>query len=157
MKFVVGGFGTITIVLAILSYLTNLDAMQLIQSLQKMFSTSFLLFFVPLCGLGLLSICNILNSQRTIQEKRYWAEIAQQTANGISTLALTYTLLGISLGIGALSHQSLGPDTVNAVISELTSQFSMAFMTTVVGLPCSTLIRSLASVFLAKSDLSIGS
>ena len=141
--------GVAVIALAIISYITDIDALSLIETIQAMFSTSFIALFLPLVCMSAYSITKLLK-EVDLATKRYWCEVAHQLANGISTLALTYTLLGISLGIGALSHQSLGPDTVDTVISELTGQFSMAFMTTVVGLPTSTLIRSLASVFLAK-------
>ena len=72
-----------------------------------------------------------------------WLESGLHGANGVSTLALTYTLLGISLGIGTLSEQELTPDTVQTVISQLTDHFSLAFMTTVVGLPTSAALRAL--------------
>ena len=53
-------------------------------------------------------------------------ETGLQAANGIATLALTYTLLGISLGIGSLAGHELGPETIQAVIRDLTRHFSMA-------------------------------
>jgi hypothetical protein len=73
-------------------------------------------------------------------------------ANGIATLALTYTLFGISLGIGDLAGQNLTPDTVQAVIRGLTERFSLAFMTTVIGLPTSALLRALLSITAAWID-----
>tara|TARA_B100000683_G_scaffold220295_1_gene217084 strand:- start:1019 stop:1255 length:237 start_codon:yes stop_codon:yes gene_type:complete len=69
-----------------------------------------------------------------------------QTANGVTTLALTFTLLGISLGIGGLAEQNLTPETVQTVIRDLTANFSLAFMTTVVGLPMSAILRALLVV-----------
>ncbi len=75
-----------------------------------------------------------------------WMVAGIQAANGVATLALTYTLLGISLGIGGLAGQQLTPDTIQDVIGSLTENFSMAFMTTVVGLPTSALLRSLLLV-----------
>ena len=75
-----------------------------------------------------------------------WLVAGIQAANGVATLALTYTLLGISLGIGSLAGQELTPDTIQGVIKVLTENFSLAFMTTVVGLPTSALLRSLLLV-----------
>jgi hypothetical protein len=66
-----------------------------------------------------------------------------QACNGIATIALTFTLLGISLGIGSLSHGGLTPETINDIIAELTNYFSMAFMTSVIGLPLSAVLRTL--------------
>jgi hypothetical protein len=50
-------------------------------------------------------------------------------------------LFGISAGIGELAAGDLNINTVNTVIASLTDQFSMAFMTSVVGLPLSALMR----------------
>ena len=89
-----------------------------------------------------------------------WLEAGLQAASGITTLALTYTLLGISFGIGSLAHQKLGPDTVQGIIGDLTAQFSMAFLTTVVGLPLSAVLRTLllvTSARLGATDLNSGS
>jgi len=75
--------------------------------------------------------------------RRKWLLSGLQACNGIATIALTFTLLGISLGIGSLSHGGLTPDTINDVISELTQHFSMAFMTSVIGLPVSAVLRTI--------------
>ncbi len=73
-------------------------------------------------------------------------ETGLQAANGIATLALTYTLAGISLGIGSLAGHDLGPETIQAVIGDLTRHFAMAFMTTVVGLPISAVLRAMLMI-----------
>ncbi|MBH67131.1 MAG: hypothetical protein CMM58_02140 [Rhodospirillaceae bacterium] len=79
-----------------------------------------------------------------------WTEAAMQCADGISTLALTFTLLGISLGIGTLADKVLTPDTVQIIVKDLTKHFSLAFLTTVVGLPTSAMLRSMVRVTEAK-------
>jgi len=66
-------------------------------------------------------------------------------------LALTYTLLGISLGIGGLAEQTLTPDTVQEVIRSLTAKFSLAFLTTVIGLPTAALLRAILMVSYTKN------
>ena len=79
-----------------------------------------------------------------------WLTAGVQAANGIATLALTYTLLGISLGIGSLAGQELTPETVQGVIQSLTGSFSMAFMTTIIGLPTSALLRAVLLISASK-------
>ena len=74
---------------------------------------------------------------------KVWLESGLHAANAVSTVALTYTLLGISLGIGTLADQDLTPATVQGVIRGLTDHFSLAFMTTVVGLPTAAALRAL--------------
>lgn len=84
-------------------------------------------------------------STRVVQ-RRAWQESGLHAANGIATLGLTYTLFGISLGIGELAGQELTPATVQGVIRSLTERFSLAFLTTVIGLPTSALLRALLSI-----------
>jgi len=105
--------------------------------------------------LGLLSVLilgtlycwqRLLDRGISPEQRQAWHEAGLHAANGIATLALTYTLFGISLGIGELAGQSLTPDTVQEVIRGLTERFSLAFMTTVIGLPTSALLRALLSI-----------
>lgn len=80
------------------------------------------------------------------QKQEFWFESGLHAANGVSTLALTFTLLGISLGIGTLANQELTPETVQTAIRSLTEHFSLAFMTTVIGLPMAAVLRALMSL-----------
>ena len=85
-------------------------------------------------------------------KRRPWTRAAMHFADGISTLALTFTLLGISLGIGTLAEKPLTPDTIHIVIKDLTKHFSLAFMTTVFGLPASAVLRALVQITEAKIE-----
>jgi hypothetical protein len=85
-----------------------------------------------------------------------WFEAGIQAANGVTTLALTFTLLGISLGIGTLAGQALTPETIQPVIQKMTANFSLAFMTTVVGLPVSAVLRGLIVVTHARRRVRAG-
>jgi len=147
--------GVIVIVLAAASYMTNMTLADLLSYVEKVFSYSFVLLFVPLAVFAAYAIALINRKSINQEQKVFWFEIGQQAANGMSTLALTFTLLGISVGIGTLSKQSLTPDTVNDVIAVLTQQFSMAFMTTVVGLPAATLSRALLAISMVKPQRTI--
>ncbi|MBD21004.1 MAG: hypothetical protein CMM37_08200 [Rhodospirillaceae bacterium] len=100
--------------------------------------TGILVFVVFFCWIKLIS-----------EEKEnfeVWMISGIQAANGIMTLALTFTLLGISLGIASLSGKALTPETVQPAIHEMTTNFSLAFMTTVIGLPLSAVLRGLLIV-----------
>jgi hypothetical protein len=94
-------------------------------------------------GMKLLETRGEASSDAVDGFRRKWLLSGLQACNGIATIALTFTLLGISLGIGSLSHGGLTPDTINDVISELTQHFSMAFMTSVIGLPVSAVLRTI--------------
>ena len=62
---------------------------------------------------------------------------------------------GISLGIGQLSNSSLTPDSIDMVIASLTDDFSMAFLTSVIGLPLSAILRTFLIVL--NASLAFGS
>lgn len=83
---------------------------------------------------------------------RRWRQLGLQASSGIATVALTFTLLGISLGIGGLADRPLTPDSVQAVIAELTGRFALAFSTTVVGLPTAAGLRALVLVLASRQD-----
>lgn len=126
------------IALALLSFFTDMPLADILDWAQKVFGWGFALIFSALVVLGIVSAQKIRRGDRLA----YWYEVGQQAGNGIATLALTFTLLGISLGIGSLSDQALNPDNIQNIIGNLTKQFSTAFMTTVVGLPAASLIRA---------------
>lgn len=93
-------------------------------------------------GLALLAVLAAIRLARNPGDRR-WRQLGLQASSGIATVALTFTLLGISLGIGGLAGRPLTPDSVQAVIGELTGRFALAFATTVVGLPAAAGLRAL--------------
>lgn len=112
-------------------------------------------FLTLLAGLiftTLFSLVRMNAAEIDGDDRAYWFAVGMQAANGVTTLALTFTLLGISLGIGSLAGQELTPDTVQGVIRDLTANFSLAFMTTVVGLPVSAVLRALLVISSKKPD-----
>ena len=141
-------FGTGIILLAVASYLTQMPVIDLVTWLQNVFSWSFVIVFSALFSMAVVAGLSI----KAGKNNAFLYDVGMQAANGISTLALTFTLLGISLGIGTLSEQPLTPESVNGIIGELTKQFSMAFMTTVVGLPSSAILRAWVSLRYTKIE-----
>lgn len=110
-------------------------------------------FLVLLGGLIFATLFSLIRMNGAIdreEERDYWFAVGMQAANGVTTLALTFTLLGISLGIGSLAGQNLTPETVQSVIRDLTANFSLAFMTTVVGLPVSAGLRAVLVISIKK-------
>ena len=113
---------------------------------------------------GLLTLLVLATAYCLVQLRRartdvdaadFWLMTGVQLAAGVATLALTYTLFGISLGIGSLAGQGLTPETVQGVIRDLTASFSLAFMTTVVGLPLSAVLRTTLVVVHGKQRLHV--
>ena len=139
--------GTFIIIFAGISLITQMSLLELMALVNRHFGVTFVSLYVLLVSIALFAMQRLWNDASQVF---YWSEIGLQTANGISTLALTFTLFGISMGIGSLSGQPLSQNNIESVISELTAQFSVAFMTTVVGLPTAALLRAIISVRVAK-------
>jgi ABC-type proline/glycine betaine transport system permease subunit len=137
--------GFVIIALAFISWYSAMPPVAMFAWLQKMFGAAFVFAYGALVLTAVLAIARIQQGS-TANSNKYWHELAQHASSGVATLALTFTLLGISLGIGSLAEQELSPDTVNEIIGNLTQHFATAFMTTVVGLPSAALLRAWASL-----------
>ena len=110
--------------------------------------------FIALLGalvfIVLFCLARLNSGSGASENDRVWFQTGIQAANGITTLALTFTLLGISLGIASLAEHELSPETVREVIRDMTANFSLAFMTTVVGLPVSAVLRAILLIGIAR-------
>lgn len=136
--------GAIVLTLAIAAMSTSAGIGEIMDWVHQAFGVTFLVLF---SGLVLFTLYCWLRLQRAAPgDRRIWLEAGMHAANGVATLGLTYTLLGISLGIAALSEQHLTPDTVHGVIGQLTRHFSMAFLTSVVGVPAAAVLRAIIMV-----------
>lgn len=133
--------GLAVILLALATHLFELDLREVFAWLETAFGPFFITLYLLLCGITISSILRL-----SAVDGAVWYELGSQAAAGIATLALTFTLLGISLGIESLSQRELSPETVSLVISDLTRHFSTAFLTTIVGLPTANLLRAWLAV-----------
>ena len=142
--------------LAITSALTGWSFDVIVEWSDKIFGGMFVAMFAGLLYASVLALIKVHGRSADEPGMRAWFESGVQASSGIATLALTYTLLGISLGIGSLASQELNPATIPQVIKGLTEHFSMAFMTTVVGLPVSAALRSALLVYQARAEERVG-
>jgi opacity protein-like surface antigen len=141
--------GGMAVALAVAALFTSASAAEITSWAHEVLGWSFVALLGSLVFVALFAWSRMISDDA--DDGDVWPEIGIQAANGVMTLALTYTLLGISLGIGSLAGQDLTPDTVQTVIRKMTANFSLAFMTTVVGLPVSAALRSLLIVTLARN------
>ena len=139
--------GAAVILLAVASGLSLKRPSDVLAWLQDVFGFAFALPYMALMALGVYAIVRLVEAP----DSRFARELGLQAASGVATLALTFTLLGISLGIGGLTGDALTPANVQDVIADLTGHFSMAFMTTVVGLPSAALLRAAVALVVAKA------
>ena len=144
------GFTTISFAIAVAT--TGQQLGELIKYSEKIFSGVFITVFFGLIYIAVLAITKIHGQPVDGSGVRPWFETGVQSANAIATLALTFTLLGISLGIGSLSEHELNSTTIPGIIKNLTGHFSMAFMTTVIGLPVSSVLRSALLVTFSRAE-----
>ena len=142
--------GALAIGLAFAAMATSSSAAEITDWAGHVLGWTFVFLLATLIFICLFSWVRLL-VDGTTPATEVWFEAGVQAANGVTTLALTFTLLGISLGIGSLASQDLTPDTIQLVIRKMTANFSLAFMTTVIGLPISALLRSLLIVTDARN------
>lgn len=134
--------GMVVITVALIAMGTSVSIGEIAAWGERVLGLTFVIILAGLVFTALYSWVRILGAARDPYQQ-VWLETGIQAANGVTTLALTYTLLGISLGIGSLAGRELTPDSIQDVIQGLTRNFSLAFMTTVIGLPVSAFLRSL--------------
>ena len=133
--------GSLVILMAGLSLSNNIAASDIFSLTVDVLGLGFIVLTLMLVFVSVFSSLKIMETRGNVASddtdafRRKWMLSGLQACNGIATIALTFTLLGISLGIGSLSHGGLTPETINDIIAELTNHFSMAFMTSVIGLP----------------------
>ncbi len=135
--------GALCIGLAVAVFATSMAPTAIAEWTLEVFGISFVVLFATLVFLSLYAWVRM---GQLAERRDFWLEVGLHGANGVSTLALTFTLLGISLGIGTLADQELTPDTVQPIIRDLTKHFSLAFLTTVVGLPSAAVLRAILSI-----------
>ena len=145
--------GILVLVLGIYVILTGNHPSVLIKWSLSILGLSFVICLLLLVFLSLFCIFQLQTSN--IKLHQFWLETGIQLSNGISTLALTYTLLGISLGIGELSMSKLDIGSINQTIGNLTNKFSMAFLTSVIGLPLSNLLKSVLIIIYEHKNVKI--
>ena len=138
--------GSVAVLIAIASFFSDQSFYGVANWTLKMFGYSFLVIISALIILVCFSWIKMFEAKHQNIDRQIWVETGQHAANGVATLALTYTLLGISLGISTLSEHELNSGTIQALIGSLTQHFSLAFMTTVVGLPISGILRALIGI-----------
>jgi cytochrome b561 len=141
--------GGVVLVLAIAAALTPLDAAQVADWAHRVFGWA----YITLLGVLVFATLVCWTQMQRGDDGRMWFEAGMHTSSGIAILALTFTLIGVSLGVGTLAEQELTPATVQSVISQLSAHFSLAFMTTVVGLPTSAVMRALISITEARMPI----
>ena len=143
--------GILVLVLGTYVILTGNHPSALIKWSLSILGLSFVICLLLLVFLSLFCIFQLQTSK--IKLHQFWLETGMQLSNGISTLALTYTLLGISLGIGELSMSKLDISSINQTIGNLTNKFSMAFLTSVIGLPLSAFLKSVLIIIYEKKNI----
>jgi len=144
--------GAVVLGLAVAVGATSLDVPSIAQWALQVFGITFIVLLASLVFATFFSWVRYSQDRREGKGGHVWMESGLHAANGVSTLALTYTLLGISLGIGTLADQQLNPETVQTIISGLTQHFSLAFLTSVIGLPLSGALRALMMITQARLE-----
>ena len=138
--------GAGVLIAAVASALMGMELREIADWAREVFSVTFMVILgIMLAGFAYCMVRMV--ERRTIGlNGDVWFDAASHRAGGVATVALTYTLLGISLGIGTLDGQEVNAETVQSIIGELTCHVSLAFMTTVIGLPVYAALRDIIHI-----------
>ena len=120
--------GAIVLALAVAVLSTSAGIGEIVDWVRHAFGVTFLVLFSGLVLFTLFCWLRLQRSAAAPEQRKVWLEAGMHAANGVATLGLTYTLLGISLGIAALSQQQLTPDSVHGVIGQGVNQDSKSVM-----------------------------
>mgnify|MGYP001295399754 CR=1 FL=1 len=138
--------GIVLVCFASMSILLGVEPKTLLTQVRDILGEPFLILTGLLTATAITAILKVADQLTSRNMKKIWLQIGIHASNGVATLALTFTLFGISSGIGQLTAGSLNIEEINSVIASLTDEFSMAFMTSVIGLPLSALLRVAVAV-----------
>jgi hypothetical protein len=133
--------GSLVIALAIAAFVSGAGFAGVVDWVVVTLGLPYSIFFLLLATLAFFAWARLLEAGE--ETRRFWLAFGLQAAAGISTLALTYKLVGIALGIGALAGRPLTPASIQEIIRDLTANFSLAFLTTAVSLPAAMAFRAL--------------
>ena len=150
--------GTAVLGAAVASGVMGLELREIADWAREIFSVTFMVLLAIMLAGFAYCLVRLVERRKAGLNGDVWLEAAVHLAGGVATIALTYTLLGISLGIGTLAGQEVNAETVQSIIGELTSHFSLAFMTTVIGLPVSAALRAvihITDVYLKSSPVTL--
>ena len=93
--------GALAVILAVAVLMTSSNITDIANWAREVLGWTFVGLLGGLVFLALFSWVRMMQSGNGQSE--IWFEAGVQAANGVTTLALTFTLLGISLGIGTLA------------------------------------------------------
>jgi hypothetical protein len=150
--------GTAVLGAAVASSVMGLGLREIADWAREVFSVTFMVLLAAMLAGFAYCLVRLVERRKAGLNGDVWLEAAVHLAGGVATIALTYTLLGISLGIGTLAGQEVNAETVQSIIGDLTSHFSLAFMTTVIGLPVSAALRAvihITDVYLKSSPVTL--
>ena len=133
--------GYLTLGLALAVYLFDLKLVEMLAMVDQLFGSLFVTAYLALAAGSYYCFC-----QLAAKDGELWLEAGLQCATGIATLALTFTLLGISLGVHTIAAGGVTAEQIVSQLPAMTERFAMAFATTIVGLPTANLIRAAMTI-----------
>ena len=119
--------------------------------------TALFLKTVQLCGLeylipvlALSFFCflaiNLMQKHKdnTLVVEKYFL-LGSHAANGVATISLVFTLIGICSGIGLIGQVTSNGSSALPGLADMSTRFQQAFGTTIIGLPLAAFLRYVLS------------
>ena len=111
--------GTAVVGAAVASGVMGLELREIADWARDVFSVTFMVLLGTMLAGFAYCLVRLVERRKAGLNGDVWLEAAVHLAGGVATVALTYTLLGISLGIGTLAGQEVNAETVQSIIGDL--------------------------------------
>lgn len=137
--------GLVIITLALMS-VASLELSEIFERFSSVISVvgwPFLTIYSVLTAILLGSYLKIRRARRegSSENLSYWAQVGTQVCGLLSTMALVFTLFGLSQGVLLLGVSKVTPDSIDQLLGELMTHFGVAFYSSIIGLPTAALGR----------------
>lgn len=137
--------GFLSIILAVASLVTFDSGTALFMKTVRLCGLEYLIPVLSLCFICFLAIHYMRKHKgnKTVVEKYFL--LGSHASNGIATISLVFTLIGICSGIGLISQETSTGSPLMPSLGDMSIRFQQAFATTIIGLPLAAFLRYVLS------------
>ena len=137
--------GFLCIIIAVGSLITFDTGTALFSKTVRLCGLEYLIPVLALCFVCFLAI-NLMQKHKdnALCVERYFL-LGPHAANGVATISLVFTLIGICSGIGIIGQVTSDGSQSLPSLADMSTRFQQAFATTIIGLPLAAFLRYVLS------------
>lgn len=146
--------GFLCTIFAIGSAVTLNSGKALVMKTVQLCGLEYLIPVFALCFFCFLAI-NLMQKHKntTLDVEKYFL-LGSHAANGIATISLVFTLVGICSGMGLIGQVTSNGSPSLIGLGDMSTRFQQAFATTIIGLPLAAFLRYVLSRAALETEVS---